>query len=534
MSFQLDNYFEKHSENEWLQVALKSLKLDSKSELDKYLNSHSIENFTYHLNPPRDISSIHLNTFPAEIFFTREINNGQSNLEKSELGVETLLSTHPTVVHKGQELFQVLNTAEKTHFGDLVLVDVLSIAEEFSDKSDKLEPFLCKKLRDKNTHLLIDGAKLHNSGLNMCSELALTLHLALKYSDLVHTHKKKIYFVTATDSMFFSNISKLRALRYMFETILENSGLVARNTFKIIAKPSLRETTLYTPWTNALRSTVSVAGHMIAGADYSVGSSHNALEQRVTLEEIDGLGLRQSRNVFNILKEESGLKFVKDPSQGSYIIEDLTKQLIVNSFDELKKIEDRDINDILYEYSERAKVDSHLRQESVNDRSKTVCGVNDFSDVSETVHKKIKLESFQNLDSELYPLRRDSKPIETLRFKTSKNPALSKKHVLILTSGELKSINARINFCENYFEVLGLKTSTCDISVASKIELDKYCAIVYCSSDEHLGDLVERFPPKAKLRNFVAGKKFKHEGLQNIFQGQNIFNVLSKLVEGEL
>lgn len=535
MSVNLNDIFEKHNQSDWLQVALKSLKLDSESELDKYLKSASLENFTYNLNPSSDISPIHLNTFPDEIFFIREINNGQSNLENVDVGVEVLLSSHPTIVHKGQKLFQILNNSTMTHFGDVVLIDLLCIIEEFTKDPSKLEAFIDNNLAQENVHLIIDGAKLHNAGLNMCSELALVLHFALKYTELTFKHKKKIYFTTATDSMFFSNISKLRALRYMYETILENAGLVSKNTFKVIAKPSLRETTLYNPWINALRSTVSVAGHMIAGADYSVGSSHNALEQRVTLEEIDQLGLRQSRNVFNILKEESGLKFVKDPSKGSYTVEDITRQLITNSFKELTEIEGESSLDLLTKYSVRAQADAEVRAEEVNKRVKTVSGVNNFSDPFESVHKKVKLDSFKpDNPKSLFPLRREAKPIEKLRFRASKDPALTKKYVLIVTMGELKSIGARVNFCENYFEVLGLLTATCDIEDASKVELDKYCAVVYCAKDEDLSEMLKAFPPVPKLKSFVAGKQFKYEEVQNIYQGQDILSVLSTLVKGEV
>ena len=532
MSFKLDEHFPKHLEKDWLASALKTLKLDSESEFRKYSHISSLENFEYKLNPSRELEPVHLNTFPDDISLLREIKTGQSNLENASDGVEIVLSAHPTVVHKNQKLIQVLDTSEKTHFGDEVLIDLFSIATEFSYNASKIDKFLEKKLESKNTHLLINTNKLHEAGLNICSEMAFSLKLALGHLDKAHKFKKKIHFYTSTDSMFFGNIAKLRALRYLFETILENSGLVSKNTFRIIARPSLRETTLFTPWANALRSTVSVASHMIAGADFSVASGHNTLEQLVTLEEIDKLGLRQSRNIFHILKEESCLSYVKDPSKGSYLVEDLTRQLIENVFTELKLMDkEENLETTILNLSEKALLDAKKRQESVHLRLRTICGLNDFSVPSETVHKKVKPESFLDDHGDRFPMRRDVKPLEVLRFKAISNPILKKKCILILTSGELKDINARVVFCENYFETLGIETATCDIADVERVELDKYFAIVYCAKDDDYMEMLNSFTPPDRLKGYVAGKKFSDNRLTNVYQGQNIHVILENLLK---
>lgn len=528
MSFKINDHFKVHSEKDWLTSALKSLKLDSESELDKYLNIQTIENFVYKLNPPRDLQPLHINTFPEKISFTREIKTGQSNLENTCDGVDVLLSRRPTTVHKGQQLFQILDTSENTHFGDLVLIDLLEIYEEFAFDEVKLKKFLTSQLEIENTHLMINSAKLHDSGLNMTTEIAFSLHVAFKFLELAHQKKKKIFFIVATDSMFFANISKLRSIRYLFETIMENAGLVSKNSFKIIAKPSLRETTLYNPWSNALRSTVSTAGHIISGADYSVSYSYNVLEQIATLEEVSNLGLRQSRNIFNILNEESSLGYVKDPAKGSYLIEDISRQLIQKSFEELKSYTFEKNWKVLFENTaKRAELDADKRQEAVATREKIVCGVNNFADTTEQVHKNIKEDSFKLTRKTLFPMRRDVKPLELLRFSTTHNSKFKNKKVLIVTMGEIKKINARVNFCENYFEVMGLQTSVVDVTEAKVRELKHYCAVVYCTSDGDYRELMNSFNPPKDKKIFVAGKNYKSENAVNIFQGQNMLSVLT-------
>lgn len=531
MSFKIDEFFPKPSEKDWLGSALKTLKLDEESELRKYTHIPTIENFEYHLNPTRDAESTYLNTFPTDIRLVREIKTGQSNLEKASDGIELILSAHPTVVHKGQKLIQVLDTSEKTFFGDDVLIDLFSIASEFSFDEEKISKFLTKKLEVENTHLLVNTNVVHESGLNMCSEIAMALSLALEHLEKIHKAKKKIYYYVSTDSMFFGNIAKLRALRYLHETILENAGMVSKNTFRIIAKPSLRATTLFNPWANSLRSTVSTAAHMIGGADFSVASGHNTLEQLVTLEEINELGLRQSRNIFHILKEESCLNYVADPSRGSYLVEDLTKQIISNSFTELKEISKLSLSDLMDRLSSRALEDAKKRQEAVHLRLKTICGINDFSDPSEDVHKKVKIESFHDEEGDLFPMRRDVKPLEVLRFRAISDKVLQKKSILIATMGKLRNINARVVFCENYFETLGIPTATCDVKDIDRVQLDQYVAVVYCAQDDDYTKLLDRFPPPKNLKGYIAGKKVSDNRLTNVYQGQNIYTILEDLLE---
>lgn len=532
MSFKISDHFQKHSEKDWLASALTSLKLDNESELEKYLNIETIENFVYKLNPPRDLNPLHLNTFPEKTHFTREIKTGQSNLESVSEGVNYLLSRRPATVHKGQQLFQVLDTSEKIHFGDMILLDVLEIFEEFGFDETRLKKFISTQLGLENTHLMIDCAKLHDAGLNMTSEMAFGLHVALSFQELAQHNKKRIFFIVATDSMFFANISKVRSLRYLFETIMENTGLISKSAFKIIAKPSLRETTLYNPWSNALRSTVSTAGHIISGADYSVSYSYNVLEQIATLEEVSNLGLRQSRNTFNILSEESNLGYVKDPAKGSYLIEDISHQLIQKSFEELKSFSlSKNWKALFESIAKQAELDAHMRQEAVAIRKKVVCGINNYADTTEVVHKNIKDDSFKITRKTMFPLRREAKPTELLRFSASHNSKLKNKKVLIVTMGEMKKINARMNFCENYFEVMGLKTSVVDYTKLKNLDFKNYCAIVYCTTDGDYQKLIKSVSVPVDFKVFVAGKDYKSPEVINIFQGQNILSVLALINE---
>lgn len=533
MSFKISDHFKQHSEKDWLTSALKSLKLDSESELDKYLTIDTIENFVYRLNPSRDIAPLHLNTFPDSTKFIRDIKTGQSNLESTSDGVDFLLTRRPTVVHKDQKLFQVLEASERVHFGDLVLIDVLEILEEFSFDEAKLRKFLKAQLALKNTHLMIDSAKLHDAGLNMTAEMSFSLHVAFSFLELAHERKKKVFFIVASDSMFFSNIAKFRSLRYLFETIMENTGHISKNAFQIIGKPSLRETTLYNPWANALRSTVSTTAHILSGADYSISYSYNVLEQIATLDEVSNLGLRQSRNIFNILNEESCLGYVADPAKGSYLIEDISRQLTQKSFEELKSYSlERNWKVLFEKMAKKAEHDAQKRQEAVANRKKIVCGINNFIDTNEQVHKRIKEDAFKITRKSLFPLRRESKRLEHLRFCTTHDSKFKNKSILIVTMGNLKDISSRVSFCEKYFEVIGLKTDVVDLENVTLKNLKDSCALVYCAKDSDYKEFLRVFSPPKGKKPFLAGKEFKHQDVINIFHGQNILSILTLINEG--
>ena len=321
------------------------------------------------------------------------------------------------------------------------------------------------------------------------------------------------------DSLFFSNIAKLRAIRHLCEVFKERFSL---GDFEVISEPSLREMTIYDPWMNMLRQTSNLASAFIGGADILSVHAHDLIYKNLTHAKVSALGVRQSRNQFHVLKEESFLSRVKDPAKGSYALESLTRELIEKSFDLFKNWEaQKGLLKNLETFSRDVKEVSIKRREYLATNKVSIAGVNSFSHLDE------KFEFNLNSDKEdLFPLRRTSEEFELLREKAQQQKIKN----ILLVCGEESKLSGRIMFCTNYFEVLGHQV---DI-LFYKDDVKKYVAdnVIVCALDEEYQNYIEKLSSKIHGKKYIAGKKFSQKDYTNVYAGQNILKILS-LAMGE-
>lgn len=539
MTLKISEYFERINNEDWLQSVLKSLKLSPDTDPARYTNYLGHEGINYNLECTEYFETTQLNTFPRDCKLGREIKEGQSNLEKDDVGIDFVFSSNPLVLSKNKKLMQVLKSSKTKSFGDRVLIDVFKILDEFGFDMNKTKLFLSKKLLEKNTHLLINSSVLHNAGADTTSEIASALYLAFHFYPSFEKEKREIYFMLSLDSMYFLSIAKIRAMRYLYETILEKNELPAER-FHIIAKSSLREMTLYDPWVNMLRSTTSASAAFIGGADICIPQSYDVLDQVYAYEKSSDLGLRQSRNIFHILKEESSLGFVVDPSKGSHTIEDLTRQIISKSFTKLKEFNELENMEICYsELSQEVAKLSIARSEDVAKRKHNICGVNNYALTEEKLDKKIKVKMLakdekSELNKSLFPLRRLSHEFEILRLQYERGMKNDKKTLLIQYFGDYKKVNARLMFVQNYFEILGLEIKVTKIDKETPLDTSLYCGVVYCALDDDYDEMFKNAELPKGQPLYLAGKKYQKDSIQNLYMGQNVLNLLSDFVQREL
>jgi len=528
VSIKISEFFEQPSVEDWNQVAVKSLKLDDPAALSSYVEKVSVEDLTYKVNPGQ-IEETYLNSFPTTRLLGREILVGQPNTESTDVGIDYIFSYQPVVPLEKQKLIQIVNKKESKFFGDEVLIDVFCLLKQFEFSHEDVLKYLEKQIKNKNVHLLINTCDIHNAGGTVHHEISHALFLALKYCDLFHEHSRKVCFMLSIDSQFYTQIAKLRALRYLYETILEKEELPIDN-FLIIGASSLREMTLYDPWVNMLRTCSNTCASFLGGADVILPKSFDSLNQVYNMQQSSDLALRQSRNTFHILKEESHLAFVNDPARGASVIEDLTHQIISKSFVKLKEMNSQKSLRFLYEQiAEEIKLKSIERFDEVTKRKKIICGINNFSNPEEVQAKHFKSKAITVKD-DLFPLRRVVGQFENLRLKMEEISVKNPKKILILYYGDLKKLNARISFSQNYFEVLGLKVDVQDTKQMMIYNENDYYAVVYCAQDADYEDMfnVGEVPNHKSL--FLAGKKIQKQGFQNIYHGQSIINILEDFV----
>jgi methylmalonyl-CoA mutase len=177
------------------------------------------------------------------------------------------------------------------------------------------------------------SAKIYqNAGANIVQQLAYTLAHINEYFNRIENINQPITLEIAIGTNYFFEIAKLRALRLLFKTLVKeyNHDFDCR----IIATPSKRNKTLYDYNVNMLRTTTECMSAILGSADFVANLPYDVLYHKD-----NEFGDRISRNQLLILKNESYLDKVKNPTDGAYYIESLTQQLAEKALELFKDIE---------------------------------------------------------------------------------------------------------------------------------------------------------------------------------------------------
>ncbi len=170
----------------------------------------------------------------------------------------------------------------------------------------------------------------HNAGATATQELAFLLSnltdqydaltdAGLPVSDLV----SRTILSVSVGTSYFLEIAKLRALRVSWFRLLGYYKQASVPAPYIHAQTSTFYDAKATPNTNLLRSTTEAMAAVIGGADVLTVHPFDAV-----LGAPSAFSQRIARNVSVLLKVESYLDKVADPSAGSYYVETMTHQLV--------------------------------------------------------------------------------------------------------------------------------------------------------------------------------------------------------------
>jgi hypothetical protein len=337
--------------------------------------------------------------------------------------------------------------------------------------------------------------------------------LALLASKIIESQESTLRIGVFVDAQFFKNIAKIRAARLLTEKILQEKKL--KTPFQIIALTSFREWTLFERYSNMLRNEAAVASALIAGADFVQSSGYQ------TIFELEGLSgdleheersRRMARNTSHILALESMLGVVDDAAYGSFHLEGLTQHYASEAWKLMQKIltEGKE-----FLHSEAMKV-QQTRSEQVKTRKYVLAGMNDFPDVKEKLSLVPKAKFF-----------RIAQDFENLRLQM--NQAKKRPRVYLAVLGDYANLNARANFLKNYFELLGLEVVDHGKSSSlADLHGRPEEIIALCASDE---DYPQLTLPELKNKDLFVAGKVPVTGFENLFAGQNVYNVLRAVAE---
>jgi hypothetical protein len=300
------NNFPSHNKDAWIQRVLKELPIDSS------LTSVSIENELYsHDGFSTQRSQIvegHIHTESWKI--TAEIAdlNNKTALAALENGAECLF----------------FNITDYTNLEDLLLNIRLDYIESIfnfgqcsTSKSEELNQYLKENYpKDDYVNYNIDE-NYGNTTLIECGSLeALNdlITLCIKVHDLIQVNNKSVIIKYEISKNFYTEVSKIRALKVIFANFCEAFG--AKNQVKFFAKPQSSTEDI-----NQLLIKWSFEGlsSVIGGVDF-IGFKpwdKNFLNEA-----------RLAQNLQHLYKEESSLHLYDDAMAGSYFIEETTNQII--------------------------------------------------------------------------------------------------------------------------------------------------------------------------------------------------------------
>ena len=350
----------------------------------------------------------------------------------------------------------------------------------------------------------IGGNIFNNAGASIVQELAYTLSAANEYlyniskkGPEIHSVAYRTMFSFATGSNYFMEIAKIRAARQLWRRIVEQYNPKCETAYDLFisTQSSFYNKTIYDPYVNMLRTTTETMSSAIAGAN-----SITVYPFDTAYAENNEFSTRIANNQQILLKEESYLDKVVDPSAGSYYIENLTDSIAKHAWEMFKDIESK--GGFLKAIQEGIIQDEiekmhNKKQENAATRRISILGTNQYPNQSETVTDKLKdipkLDLAKSSDIKPLAINRLSEGYEEVRMQVEKSGKRPK--VFMLTYGNLAMRKARAGFATNFFGVagyeiidnLGFDTAEQGAKAALDAGAD---IVVLCSSDQEYSELV--------------------------------------------
>lgn len=209
-----------------------------------------------------------------------------------------------------------------------------SLIDVFDEKQAVINDQLVKELLAKQfrRNICIDISLHQNAGASIVQQLGIAL---AKTKELVEIYGSeivnKLIFRIAVGGNYFFEMAKLRAFKIVFNQLSKEYDL--DEIPYIFAETSLRNKAVSDNENNLIRSTLELAAAMIGGADAVF--SNNYLVEKST-ENSEEISFKQQI----VLAYESIINVFEDASNGSYYVEDITRQIAEKSWAFFVEIEE--------------------------------------------------------------------------------------------------------------------------------------------------------------------------------------------------
>ena len=342
---------------------------------------------------------------------------------------------------------------------------------------------------------VVNGARLADQGASEAQELAGSLADGVAYLraceqaglDLAPA-ADRLEFRYAAGVDQFLTIAKFRAARRLWARVTQACGIepAAQRQHAVTSGAMM---TRRDPWVNMIRTTVACFAAAAGGADAITVSPYDS-----AIGVPDPLGLRIARNTQLLLREESHIHEVIDPSGGSYYIESLTDALTTTAWGLFQELEAG------ASLSERIEAAHEARSRDVATRRLPLTGVSEFPDLDEPAVDRPAAVSDPGL-------RRLAEPFEALRDAADAASGQTeyvlgphkRPSVFLANLGPVVAHSARSTFAANLVAAGGVEaldhgSFETPVEAASAWTASGTSIAVVCSSDEmyeaHAADAV--------------------------------------------
>ncbi|WP_294218966.1 methylmalonyl-CoA mutase family protein [uncultured Chryseobacterium sp.] len=210
-----------------------------------------------------------------------------------------------------------------------------SLIDVFDEHEARIDDQLTKELLAKNFRrkIAVDVSLHQNAGASITQQLGIAL---AKAKELIEVYGPDILdqliFRLSLGAGYFFEMAKLRAFRLVFNQLSKEYG--KDDIPYIFAETSLRNKSVADQENNLIRSSLELASAMIGGADAVF--SNNYLVDRST-ENSEEISFKQQI----VLAYESIINVFEDAANGSYYVEDLTRQIAEKSWSYFVSIEEK-------------------------------------------------------------------------------------------------------------------------------------------------------------------------------------------------
>jgi methylmalonyl-CoA mutase len=538
----------KKAGNDWFirqDIVVSDLKRANEKALDILMKG--VDSLGFMLEGDKEYSKEDLDLLLKNIFAEMV----EINFSVGRNALSVLKNHYEMLVRYNRDFQKISGSVDFDPFGTLV-----TQGHYFSSKEEDIET--CQQLIKVAEYLphftviTVNSENFHNAGATIVEELAFSLAEGAEYLTQL-TEKElsvnrvapKIRFRFATGSNYFLEIAKYRAARLLWAHIVKAYGPSRDDVAKmtIHAVTSKWNKSIYDPYVNMLRTTTEAMSSIIAGIDsLTVGPFNESFEKP------DDFSSRIARNQQLLLKEESYLDQVSDPSAGSYYIESLTDSIAAEAWKLFLEVDAKGgfLEAVTTGFIQnKIKDTAQKRNADLANRKDVILGVNqypNFTEIKEAVLPETVLKPIETSGT-IEPLKlfRGAQPFEELRYKTDMHSRDHKRPAaFIFTYGNLAMRIARSQFSRNFFACAGFETidnlgfKAIEEGVNSFLE-SKAEILVICSSDEEYlviaPEILKQLKDKAIV--VVAGYPKDHldqlraEGIEHFIHVRS--NVLEEL-----